>query len=294
MCLKHATTWKRRRIPPILKIILASASCCLCKPIHETYHKYDLHRITNVQETEDRKRIAHLLALTQPVEQEITYFRGAKPDKMTVFPRATAGPAVPHPAKPSSPGKRQHVGSPERVMRTVYLPSANTDAMMLKIESLQVPTSTYSLLSAARILQPIGVWMKTASMFLIYLNSPSLNCPPLNQAQLNEQRQFSNERITALLADRRIREQDEEAGRVAYNQRIDAQAAKLRRTEETLLATTKDLIVLRREKQEAQSRAVAADAALVQERRRMTETISDTKREAAERIEQVRRTLSFD
>ncbi len=73
------------------------------------------------------------------MEQEVTYFRGTKPDKMTVFPRAAGG--VPKPYGSQQPGpesKIQRAGSPERVMRTVYLPSANTDAMMLKIESLQV------------------------------------------------------------------------------------------------------------------------------------------------------------
>ena len=94
------------------------------------------------QEQEDRKRIAHLLALTQPVEQEVTYFRGAKPDKMTVFPRSASGIPQPHGSQGADAGgsnkNNQRSGSPERVMRTVYLPSANTDAMMLKIESLQV------------------------------------------------------------------------------------------------------------------------------------------------------------
>lgn len=179
------------------------------------------------------------------MEQEITYFRGAKPDRMTVFPRAPGGgpPARPSAGTGSSAGGRGG-GSPERVMRTVYLPSANTDSMMLKIESLQ--------------------------------------------AQLNEQKQFANERISALLSDRRIREQDEEAHRVAYNQRLDAQAGKLKKTEATLLQTTKDLIVLRREKQEAASAAVAAEAALAQERAAMEAQLGDVAREAGERVEAAR------
>ena len=36
-----------------------------------------------VQELEDRKRIQHLLALTQPVTQEVTYFRDCRPHSIT-------------------------------------------------------------------------------------------------------------------------------------------------------------------------------------------------------------------
>lgn len=40
-----------------------------------------------LQELEDRKRIQHLLALTEPVEQEITYARCAKADTFKLLPR---------------------------------------------------------------------------------------------------------------------------------------------------------------------------------------------------------------
>ncbi len=36
-----------------------------------------------IQELEDRKRIQHLLALTQPVSQEVTYFRDCRPGKIS-------------------------------------------------------------------------------------------------------------------------------------------------------------------------------------------------------------------
>ena len=38
-----------------------------------------------VQEMEDRRRIQHLLSLTQPVTQEVTFYRDARPSKMTRF-----------------------------------------------------------------------------------------------------------------------------------------------------------------------------------------------------------------
>eukprot|EP01026_Neomeris_dumetosa_P029646 TRINITY_DN23995_c0_g1_i4.p1 TRINITY_DN23995_c0_g1~~TRINITY_DN23995_c0_g1_i4.p1 ORF type:complete len:295 (+),score=54.52 TRINITY_DN23995_c0_g1_i4:580-1464(+) len=94
-------------------------------------------------------------------------------------------------------------------MRTVYLPAANADALMLKLESVQ--------------------------------------------AQLNEQQQFANERISALLEDRRIREQDYEAHIANYAHQIEQLTAKLGHAEEALRQTTKDYIVAKKEKQEAES-----------------------------------------
>eukprot|EP00947_MAST-08B_sp_MAST-8B-sp1_P005772 g5772.t1 len=39
-----------------------------------------------IQEMDDRRRIAHLLALSKPVAQEVTFFRDCRPGKMTRFP----------------------------------------------------------------------------------------------------------------------------------------------------------------------------------------------------------------
>ena len=39
-----------------------------------------------IQELEDRRRIQHLLALSQPVTQEVTFFRDCRPSKMTRYP----------------------------------------------------------------------------------------------------------------------------------------------------------------------------------------------------------------
>lgn len=39
-----------------------------------------------LQEIEDRKNIQHLLGVTKPVQQEITYERGGLPSSVTVYP----------------------------------------------------------------------------------------------------------------------------------------------------------------------------------------------------------------
>ena len=86
------------------------------------------------------------------------------------------------------------------------------------------------------------------------------------QVQLDEQLRFSEERTAAMLADRRIREQDEDAHRTNFQRQIESLMAKLKRTEEALRSTTTDYILARRDKQQAETRAVTADSALAQER----------------------------
>ena len=81
-----------------------------------------------LQEVEDRKRIRHLLAMHGPMEQEITYNRDGKPNTVTVYPRR---------GQENNAKRGNQADASERVMRTVYLPAANADNLMLKVESLQ-------------------------------------------------------------------------------------------------------------------------------------------------------------
>lgn len=86
-----------------------------------------------IQEIEDRRRIQHLLALTQPVSQEVTFFRDCRPEQMT---RPAAGSAA-------APAGGSRAGGPSnRVLRTVYLPSDRADALALKLEALQRQLAT--------------------------------------------------------------------------------------------------------------------------------------------------------
>lgn len=57
------------------------------------------------------------------------------------------------------------------------------------------------------------------------------------------QREFTNERVAALLEDRRIRSHDEEAHRAVYQQKIDELTQRLKQTEVALQRTTKDYIL---------------------------------------------------
>jgi coiled-coil domain-containing protein 77 len=109
-----------------------------------------------LQEIQDRQRIQQLLALTQPLEQTVTYKQGGAPSSITAYPKPTgaAGAAaglaaagtgrVGSPARTGRGGQQQQqqgagaaAGGGERVLRTVFLPTVDSEFLLLKVESLQ-------------------------------------------------------------------------------------------------------------------------------------------------------------
>ena len=99
-----------------------------------------------------RVQVSKLCFLSTLLTQGCRGLRQGKPHTLTVLPRTQQGPPQPHPHPLRSVGREnrgplqpQHQAAPhrqqqqegERVMRTVYLPTANSDSLMLRIESLQ-------------------------------------------------------------------------------------------------------------------------------------------------------------
>ena len=198
-----------------------------------------------VQELEDRARIQHLLRLTAPFEEEVNFERGMRPESMLTRPASSssgtatsasamisdsykggsASAAATHKRKQKSQGAAAIVkpgetsgSSPtatttERIMRTIYLPTANTDTLILRIESLQ--------------------------------------------AQLMEQKAFADERTTALLEDRRIRERDAAEAHDRMAARADDLTNRLSTTEALLQRVTRDLLDERRLRDAAEAGAEA-------------------------------------
>ena len=157
-----------------------------------------------LQEMEDRSKIKHLLSLTQPVEDEITYLRETKPETVTLIEGEESDAS-------GNGGSGKGTG-------TIYLPAAHTETLLLQVKSLE--------------------------------------------AQLSEHKKFANERIAALLEDRRIREQEEDSHRIHYEgERYDLQD-KLKNTEDLLYKATKDVLKMRQEKQQAETRAAESDSAI--------------------------------
>ncbi|KAK9844770.1 hypothetical protein WJX74_006686 [Apatococcus lobatus] len=186
-----------------------------------------------LQESEDRRRIQHLLAITQPMEQEITYQHAKQPHAVTLYPhrppagRPSCNQQLPHQQRQEPPDMQ------ERVMRTVYLPTSSADTLAMRVDALQ--------------------------------------------AQLEEQRAFAAERVGALLEDRRIREQDEAAHRQLLQQQLEQTRQQLATCQKTLQTTTRDFILARRDRQDADGRVASANELLSQERKKAVEEVTEVR-----------------
>lgn len=124
-----------------------------------------------LQECEDRARIKQLLSLTRPVEQRVVYARGGAaengPHTTTVLPRGGAASNCSSgsrsPRRGGGPGRsQQQAGAtpggppppappPQRVLRTVYLPTAQAEAADLKCEALEAQLAEQKRFAAERI-----------------------------------------------------------------------------------------------------------------------------------------------
>ncbi|KAK9865785.1 hypothetical protein WJX84_006592 [Apatococcus fuscideae] len=154
-----------------------------------------------LQESEDRRRIQHLLAITQPMEQEITYQHAKQPHAVTLYPHRP--------------------------------PAGSADTLAMRVDALQ--------------------------------------------AQLEEQRAFAAERVGALLEDRRIREQDEAAHRQLLQQQLEQTRQQLATCQKTLQTTTRDFILARRDRQDADGRVASANELLSQERKKAVEEVTEVR-----------------
>eukprot|EP00887_Chlorella_sp_A99_P000203 scaffold13.g203.t1 len=114
----------------------------------------DQHKL---QEMEDRKRIKQLLSLTRPTEQTVRY-SGARLPGQENGPQTTG--VFPHgrsPGRQSGAGGAGSLGPPPcgpsggAVLRTVYLPTAQTETLALKCEALQAQLAEQKRFAGERI-----------------------------------------------------------------------------------------------------------------------------------------------
>jgi coiled-coil domain-containing protein 77 len=160
-----------------------------------------------VQEAEDRQRIQHLLGLLNPgAEGPIAFSRDPPPAP----PEVETDPNEPEP----KPWKRK--GPVPRPIPKDVIPS-----------SRKIP-------------HPKTVYLPAEHS----VDSLLLKIDQL-QSQVADQKRFANERIAALLEDRRIRDADEAMMKEAAEKRAGDLADRLKRTELLLMKTTKDHIMQR-------------------------------------------------
>lgn len=138
------------------------------------------NKTLKLQEQDDRQKIQHLLALTQPITEQVTFFRDCRPGTRTTYPsgRAPTPTTYPYPStmhigsedmQERRKKKKQQQSSfvvrgnapslkninqgilPSKVLRTVYMPNEQTAALTKTIENLQKQLESHQELTETRI-----------------------------------------------------------------------------------------------------------------------------------------------
>lgn len=221
-----------------------------------------------IQELEDRRRIQHLLALTQPVSQEVTFFRDCRPAKMTRFPiensketlRSQADSIMRDPvdagnrSAPSNNNSstlrgsktRQRGTGARRVRRSNNKSFANTSSRSgLNITAASSVNKSGSVGSPSGTMQPF----KNRVLRTIYLPSEKADTLLLTveslQKQLEAVKELESGRNAALLEDRRKRIEEERVRAAADREQVEALQDTVKRLEEKLRNATKDYLETR-------------------------------------------------
>lgn len=246
----HRLEWEnRKRADEVreLQKALSDAQQFLFEERQRLLHVQSENDELKLQEIQDRQRIQQLLAMTQPLEQTITHRQdGGPPCSVTVYPK-------PYPQHP-----QQQQQQPSRGGKS---PQRGAEAGG----------------SGERVLRT--VFLPTVDCDFLLLKVESL------QAQLNEQRQLHEERVAALLADRQLRAQEEERQQANLAAKVESLAKQVKQLEETLRITTREYILARREKQDAQAAAAAAQAQMVSDVAAARAELAAAQRQARAEIE---------
>ncbi|KAG7378140.1 Coiled-coil domain-containing protein 77 [Phytophthora pseudosyringae] len=194
------------------------------------------NKTLKLQEQDDRQKVQHLLALTQPITEQVTFFRDCRPGTRTTYPsgRTPTPTTYPYPstmhigsedmqerkkkkqgpsgcvARGNAPSLKNITRSipPNKVLRTVYMPNEQTAALTKTIENLQKQLEAHQQLTETRI-----------------------------QALLDG---FADEKAKMLLHQQHIEEKSTQ---------LEKQVEKTKRV---LTQTTKDYLVLRHKSQETE------------------------------------------
>uniref|UniRef100_A0A7S2SHB0 Coiled-coil domain-containing protein 77 n=1 Tax=Mucochytrium quahogii TaxID=96639 RepID=A0A7S2SHB0_9STRA len=183
-----------------------------------------------VQQVEDRRRIQHLLALTEPVSQEVTFFKDCRPYIMTrKLHSSSKGPSknnsnqdgecedvrisgndnvqLGQSANTARLGSsRASSTSQSKVLRTIYLPNERTDSLTMRVQSLE--------------------------------------------RQLEDQAKNCKDRVQAMEKDRVERESLYRKNKAALTKQVEALEQKLDFAEKSTRAATKDYLYARQQNQQ--------------------------------------------
>ena len=220
-----------------------------------------------MNEAEDRRKIQHLLALVDPITQEVTYSRSQAPDTLNLHSHARSNldaaqsdqqPRKGVVARKGITPEARRAGGPSasaasdkapvvkqpptaRVLRTVYMPNEKVETLQVHIESLR--------------------------------------------AQLQEQEELSRERTAALLEDRRLRIAEESARRSAEAEQMRELDEALKKSEGLLHRATRDYLTLKHETLEQQRMDTERIQVLRVERDSLAQNLEQLRKNAAIEVE---------
>ncbi|OWZ22027.1 hypothetical protein PHMEG_0003344 [Phytophthora megakarya] len=161
-----------------LEVSLKKANAALFQVKTELIDLQTENKTLKLQEHEDRQKIQNLLAMTQPITEQVTFFRDCRPGTRTMYPseRKPTPTTYPYPSTmhigsedmQERTKKKQQQGfvvrgngpslknisqsvRPSNVLRTVYMPNEQTATLTRTIEYLQKQLDAHKQLTESRI-----------------------------------------------------------------------------------------------------------------------------------------------
>jgi len=267
-----------------------------------------------IQELEDRRRIQHLLALTQPVSQEVTFFRDCRPAKMTRFPvessanglrsradgfrtggsvstattaRGASGVASRRGGTSrggASKGERSTFGASSRGASSKRSSKrtggggggGGTSSTGTTVTGGTTATQPYK----SRVLRTIYLPSEKADTLLLTVESL--------QKQLGAVKELEAGRNAALLEDRRKRNEEERARSVADREKIERLEETIRKTEEKMRQVTKTYLETRHESKMAERVSKEETEMLRTQNQKLIAQLQEERRRFSVEIEAVR------
>ena len=263
-----------------------------------------------IQELEDRRRIQHLLALTQPVSQEVTFFRDCRPAKMTRFPvessadglrsradgfrtggsvststttRQAGGKANGHTTTGTS-SKRSTFGTSSRGASRGASRSGTSRGASRRSNGNGHSSSGGSTAATqpykSRVLRTIYLPSEKADTLLLTVESL--------QKQLGGVKELEAGRNAALLEDRQKRNEEERARSVADREKIEHLGEQIRKTEEKMRQVTKTYLEQRHESKMAERVSKEETEMLRTQNQRLVAQLQEERRRFSVELEAVR------
>jgi coiled-coil domain-containing protein 77 len=263
-----------------------------------------------IQELEDRRRIQHLLALTQPVSQEVTFFRDCRPAKMTRFPvessadglrsradgfrtggsvststttRQAGGKASGHTTTGAS-SKRSTFGTSSRGASRGASRSGTSRGASRRSNGNGHSSSGGSTAATqpykSRVLRTIYLPSEKADTLLLTVESL--------QKQLGGVKELEAGRNAALLEDRQKRNEEERARSVADREKIEHLGEQIRKTEEKMRQVTKTYLEQRHESKMAERVSKEETEMLRTQNQRLVAQLQEERRRFSVELEAVR------